>query len=239
MIITVEELKAIPAPGRTKTWNPIPHYEVLDKVNEVFTSQGITVLDTRVDVVNEGAQAFVAHTVDIDGNNDKSFQVGWRNSLDKSLSLGFTAGTTIMVCSNLVFNGEWIDFRRHTGRLDMETVHEMALKGVQLGIEKSQTFGAWMDNLRGIPTRPKDPEYLFVQMLRRDIVTRNKALDLLNAYDEEVDRYGETLYTVYNAATQTFRDAAMYLITQRSPKLNGLMDEFQQELGYHNIVTLN
>jgi len=129
MIITTEELRAIPTPERTRTWNPIPHYEVLDQVNRVFRDRGITVLDTRVDAINEGVQAFVTHTLDIDGNNDKSFQVGWRNSINKSLSLGFTAGNTILVCSNMVFNGEWIDFRRHTSGLEIETVYQMALEG--------------------------------------------------------------------------------------------------------------
>lgn len=231
MIITTEELRAIPTPERTRTWNPIPHYEVLDQVNRVFRDRGITVLDTRVDAINEGVQAFVTHTLDIDGNNDKSFQVGWRNSINKSLSLGFTAGNTILVCSNMVFNGEWIDFRRHTSGLEIETVYQMALEGVQLGVEKSLEFGQWMDGLREIPIRHKDPEYLFVQMLRKGIVPRSKMLDLVNGYDEEVKRYGNVLYTVYNTATQTFRDATLPLITDRSPKLNTLMDEFKVTRG--------
>jgi hypothetical protein len=229
--ITVDELKAIPAPERTTSWNPVPHYEVLEQVNKVLENLGITILKTRIDTVNKGAQVFAAHTLDIN-KEGKTFQIGWRNSIDKTLALGFTAGTTIVVCSNMVFNGQWIEFKKHTNQLEADTIYQMASKGIETGVNKSQEFGTWMDGLVGIQTQPKDAEFLFVEMLRRTIVPKTKALDLINAYDKERDRYGENLYSVYNAATQTFRDAQMYQISERSPRLNTLMDDFQNEVVY-------
>lgn len=220
MIISEAELKAIPAPERTATWNPIPHGDVLDQVNKVFADLGVGVLNTRIDVNPLGSNAFVTHRLDAKANKERHLQLGWRNSTDKTFSIGFTSGTHVIVCSNLVFSGQWMEFRRHTGSLEMETIYEMALEGTQATITKSHRMALWHDELKIIKRDRKEADHLFMEMVRFGVVAGQNVLDLSNAYDEEVKRYGESLYTVYNCATQTFRHLSLPTIAERSNLLN-------------------
>ena len=222
--ITRDELMAIPAPARTQTWNPIPHHEVYDQVDQVFRNMGVEVLNTRIDAHRSGMNVFVTHRLNVGGDSEKSIELGWRNSMNKTFALGFTSGTHIMVCSNLVFTGEWMDFRKHTSGLDTEIVMNMATKGINQVMTQAQTMVAWFDELREIPKNKTEIDLIFMQMLRRGVVPGAKMMDLINAYDEEVKRYGETLYTAYNCATQTFRDLSLPVITKKSTTLNNLIE---------------
>lgn len=229
MIISVDELRAIPAPERTTTWNPIPHYEVLDQVNKVFTDLGITVLDTRIDVNRLGNNAFVTHRMDKKSNDERFLQLGWRNSTNKTFSIGFTSGTHVIVCSNLVFSGQWMEFRKHTGNLNNDMVRQMALKGTRTTLLNSQKLALWHDEMKEIKRDRKDADHIFMEMVRKGVVAGRNILDLSNAYDEEVKRYGESLYTIYNCATQTFRNMSLPAIATRSEMLNRLMEDNMTE----------
>lgn len=223
MYISKDELMAIPAPERTKTWNPIPHGEVFNQVDSLFQEMGVEVLNSRIDVDKSGANAFVTHRLSVGASEERCLELGWRNSVAKKFSLGFTSGSHVIVCSNLVFSGSWVEFKRHTGSLEIETVREMALSGIQTTIERGTKLAAWHDQMRELPRSRRDADHLFMEMVRDLVVPTNKILELANAYDEEVKRYGESLYTVYNCATQTFRSSGLNTISERSMRLNSLI----------------
>jgi hypothetical protein len=224
MQISVEELKKIEAPEPTKTWNPIPHGQIFERVNETLHNLGIATLENRIDVNKSGTSAFVLHRLDLGEDKSERFlELGWRNSIDKTLSLGFTSGTHIIVCSNLVFSGSWMEFRKHYADLQLEHVQEMASNGVDRMIKQSQQLAIWHDQMKSLPRSPRDADHLFMQMVRLGIVPGKRILDMVNAYDEEKERYGETLYAVYNSATQAFRSLRLPSIAERSEPLNRLI----------------
>jgi hypothetical protein len=68
-------------------------------------------------------------------------------------------------------------------------------------------------------------DHLFMEMLRVGVVSSRQILDLSNAYDEEKARYGENLYTIFNCATQTFRELTLPTISERSYLLNELVQK--------------
>lgn len=228
MRIELDELQAIAAPEPTKTWNPIPHYEVYYEVEKCLEKLGITTVSTIIDTNKTGTNAFVTHKLDLGDaelNGERYPELGWRNSIDKKLSLGFTTGATVIVCSNLVFSGSWVDFRKHNNKLQYTTIREMANVGISEMIKHTYKWNAWHENLKEIPSNKEHTDHLFMRMLREGAVSSKQILDLVNAYDEEKDRYGESLYTAFNCATQTFRELALPTISDRSEILNRIIEE--------------
>lgn len=223
MQITAEELRAIEAPAPTKTWNPIPHGQILNQVNTVLEKMGVSTLNTIIDIDKKGNNAFVTHTIESEDMSERQTQIGWRNSISKDFSLGFTSGTNVVVCSNLVFSGQWMEFKRHTNTLQLERVQEMALSGIHQTLNQSQELADWHDQMKEIKRSKKEADHIFMNMIRKQVIAANQTLNLVNAYDEEVQRYGESLYTIYNCATQTFRNTSLPNIEWRSKKLNELM----------------
>lgn len=232
MKIELDELKAIETPAPTKTWNPIPHIEIYNEVERSLENLGIKTIDSIIDTNKTGTNCFVTHKLDLgDEENDKERypELGWRNSIDKKLSLGFTTGSHVIVCSNLVFSGDWIEFHKHNSRLSEFTVREMANRGISEMIKNTYKLNSWHDSLKEITRTKEYIDHLFMTMLRQGAVSSKKILDLVNAYDEEVERYGENLYTAYNCATQTFRDMTLPTISERSGILNRIIEEDRQK----------
>jgi len=58
------------------------------------------------------------------GHHDTRLTMGCRASNDKSLSLGFLTGLNSTVCSNLMFTGDIVELRRHTGDKVWEDLKE-------------------------------------------------------------------------------------------------------------------
>ena len=228
--ITKEELKSIPTPEPTKTWNPIPHIEVYDKINEVIKNMNVEVLNTRIDAHRSGKNVFVIHRLSVGGDDERSIEFGWRNSINKNFALGFTSGTHITVCSNLVFTGEWMDFRKHTSGLNCDIINDMTTRGINYVVGEAQNMLVWFDELRNTQTTKPQIDSIFIRMLKSGLVPGIKILNLMNAYDEEIDRYGENLYSLYNCATQTFRDLSLPVITKKSSELNKLIEMEMSEI---------
>ena len=108
--------------------------------------------------------------------------------------------------------------------LDIDRIIEMAVEGVDYGLEQSRLFSAWHSELNNYQITMEASSHLLLQMVRNGVVPVTKTIELVNAYDEEQERYGDTLGAVYNAATQTFREAPLGLTMGRSERLNLLVD---------------
>ena len=68
---------------------------------------------------------------------NKSFSSDWtrciglRNSHDKSFSVGLSAGISVMVCSNMAFGGTTIIKRRHTSRIELTELVDIAVNELE------------------------------------------------------------------------------------------------------------
>src|SRR5262249_35129285 len=112
--VTREELDAVPTPAATATWFPVPHGTCVATVQRALTESGFEVRQTRFGLSRGDARMFA--TVDLSSPlaTGVSLAVGIRNSLDKSLPLGFVAGNRVFVCDNLAFRSELSVTREHT-----------------------------------------------------------------------------------------------------------------------------
>jgi hypothetical protein len=111
------ELKKYPAPTRTATYTPVSHQDVLDLVTTKARLAGLVPAgDENVNLIlsKKGQRMFgVAKYEHVEG---RVITLGFRNSYDKSTSIGIATGQTVMVCSNMCFSGRDATFmRRHTG----------------------------------------------------------------------------------------------------------------------------
>src|SRR5437899_567394 len=104
--VSREELKAIPVPEGTRTFKPIPHYEIVEALVEALTFRYIGVVRDEYAVSPDGMRMF--GVLDLETAFDGCrFAIGLRNSNDKSLRLALTCGVRVFVCDNLSFQGEF------------------------------------------------------------------------------------------------------------------------------------
>src|SRR5688500_1250475 len=104
--VSRDELRTIPVPETTRTFKPIPHYEIVDALVEALGFRYIAVVRDEYAVSPDGMKMF--GVLDLETQFDGCrFAIGIRNANDKSMRLGLTSGIRVFVCDNLSFQGEF------------------------------------------------------------------------------------------------------------------------------------
>ena len=112
-----DEIARVPTPIGTTSWKPVPHREVIEAVSDVVNSRGWRILDEQYGLARDGQKLFGVMRINRSSSTEWSRCIGIRNSHDRSLSVGLTAGITVLVCSNLAFGGSMVIKRRHTRQI--------------------------------------------------------------------------------------------------------------------------
>src|SRR5206468_11536841 len=97
-----------------KTWFPVRHSDVLEAVGRTLQGAGFLVRANQIALTRENARMFATMDLTTPLAEGVTLAVGVRNSIDKSLPLGFCAGSRVFVCDNLAFRSELVVHRKHT-----------------------------------------------------------------------------------------------------------------------------
>src|SRR4249920_254130 len=87
--VSREELKMIPVPESTRTFKPIPHYEIVDALVEALSFRHIGVVRDEYAVSPDGMKMFGVLDLETQMEGCR-FSIGIRNSHDKSIRLAMT-----------------------------------------------------------------------------------------------------------------------------------------------------
>ena len=218
------EVMAIPAPAYTKTWHPVPHREVITSLEQVVTGRGVGIMNETYSITNKGANLFGAWTLDI-GLEGKQVQMGFRNSTDKSFAVGICAGTWVMVCSNMQFRGDFIEFRKHTSGLEVIDLLTIGTRAFDKVVTEGQNLIEWQNQLVDYPIKEQDFKCLTFDAMKGGVFGANHFNAFLTAYDEEKALTGnDSLYEFHGAATRMIRNINLFSIDTRTRVLGNLCD---------------
>jgi len=120
--ITRQELAMIPTPEPTPTWKPIPHAQVAELAINESQRRGWNIVSEDYGLATKEHKMFGVLRFSPEGRPDITRALGFRNSHDKTLAVGLTAGLNIRVCSNLCFSGEIVVHRKHTSGIEVESL---------------------------------------------------------------------------------------------------------------------
>ena len=104
--LTREELKLVPSPEGTDTYQPVPHHEIATTLLEALTFRHIAVARDEYAVSEDGMKMFGLLDLETTFEGCR-FLIGVRNSNDKSMRLAMTVGHRVFVCDNMSFSGDF------------------------------------------------------------------------------------------------------------------------------------
>lgn len=221
-------IMAIPSPAYTKTWHPISHKEVITSLDTVIKNKGIKVRQETYSVKNNGRNIFGTWVLDIE-KKGKLIQVGFRNSIMKNFAVGFCAGTWVIACSNMMFKGEFIEFRKHTSGIDYDELLEIEDRTLDQVIKQGNELIEWQNGLR----KHKLDEPVFKQItydaMDQGILAPNHFNAFLQAHTEELELVKSkngTLYEFHGAITRMNRELNLFTIDNRTRDLGVLCDQY-------------
>ena len=121
----------VQTPQGTESWKPVPHIEVIEAVSEVVKAHNWTITEEQFGLARGGQKLFGVMKINRSSSSDWVRCIGLRNSHDKSFSVGLSAGISVMVCSNMAFGGSTVIKRRHTSRIELTQLVDMAVNELE------------------------------------------------------------------------------------------------------------
>ncbi len=105
----------VPTPRHTQTWTPIPHIDLVTRVEHTIRSNGLIIGNQAHSLTHDGSRYFGLMEIQRrETDQDYCWVLGLRNSHDKTFPAGIVAGSQVLCCDNLSFSGEVKIARKHT-----------------------------------------------------------------------------------------------------------------------------
>jgi hypothetical protein len=124
-----DQLDRVEPPPPTDTWFPVKHATVIDTVGAALEDAGFSVKAQKFALSRGDHRLFCTMDLASPLSDGVAVAVGVRNSTDKSLPLGFCAGSRVFVCDNLAFRSELMVRRKHS-RFGQERFREAICQAV-------------------------------------------------------------------------------------------------------------
>ena len=192
--------------------------------------------------------------LDSENGNALRFCIGYRNSYDKSLPLQLVFGSVVVVCSNMMFQGENFSFRKHTkGKAENESeakfyedfknlLDKAIKKGVEIHNLNHETRNEWQKTyfkddsvlaefLGGLVFCKNGAEVHF----KKGFALNNQQLSILKS---EIDnpKHSEferdelsrkfSVWAVYNCITEALKKSRPELVSEQYLSAHNYMDYF-------------
>ena len=226
---TRSEVMAVPAPQFTDTWHPVSHAEVLRAVFAGIEYNGMNISRDHHSMTQNGNNLFSVFTLADMTQDGTEFQIGLRNSINKQMAIGITIGYNIMVCSNMIFSGEYITFRKHTGGLSLDELNYMVAMAIMKAELKLTTEHNRQQSMKEITPSNRAMKLMTYDAMVNGGLTPSKFNTFLEAYDAEARLNGDTLFSWLGAGTRTCRGDSLISIARKTPRLTAIADEYMMQ----------
>lgn len=201
-----QDLPAIVTPEATDTHRPIAHATLVESILESLVYRQLEVVRDEYAVTPDGMRLFGFLEVNIEHGGVRLALV-FRNSHDKSFSLGLLAGYRTFCCDNLAFHGEFIAVaKKHTKRVNLEEVVGVGVDKIQRHFQKvTATLDAWRDH--ALPDAHAKAVIYDAFVAGQLDVPKRLAPDVHRLYfePEHEEFRPRTFYSLSNAFTSAFK----------------------------------
>lgn len=226
--VTEAEVMAAPWVPFTDTWHPTHHSLLLDALAASIYDADLEVMSKEFSMTKNGMDMFV--TMILAGNGeDKRWMLGARNSMQMSYAVGVCAGLHITVCTNMVFTGEFVEFRKHTKGLDSGELERLAGSAIGTITTELPKLTEWHQGLREAMLPEHHFKVLTFEAMRQGALPPSQFNHFLTHYDEEreVNDSPGTLYDFHGAGTRAMRNSSLFRVSDRNQALNRVVNNYR------------
>jgi len=222
-------VRSVPEPDFTETWHPHGHGKVIDATALAVKNLGLEVKEKRYSLAGGGSKMFGLWQVE--EKDGKHNCIGFRNSMDKSMSIGYISILTVIVCTNQITHGNYFQLRRHTSGLDVDQLALLATDAIGKVATDFNTTNAWHEGLKEVKLQYERIERLTIQAMRIGVLLPTKFNEfdtLLFGNKDESPSYDQTLYGFHGALTQVIREQSYGKNVWINQKITSFVDEIRR-----------
>jgi len=223
-----QQVAQVPTPSATRTWQPIPHENLLNQVERSLAGKGLQVVQQAHALWGDGDRYFglmeLSHS---DESTEYGLVLGLRNSHDKSTTASIALGSQVFVCDNLSFFGEVVLARKHTRFIqrDLPGIVAQAMPSLSdMRVTHDERVAAYKQ------TTFTDPEVhdLLIRAVDDRVLPVSYLPEVLQEWrepsHEEFREDGRSAWRLHNGFTEALKGKSLALLPYRSHRLQGLLD---------------
>lgn len=119
-----KDLINLEVPQETAHYKPIGYKRLIDETMEMLDKNNLKIVSRRYQT-NRALDAAIAY-YNVEGPDVPfGFQIGWRNSYNRSMSFAFVSGVHVWICGNGMISGDETFRRKHQGTVSLDLRTEM------------------------------------------------------------------------------------------------------------------
>jgi hypothetical protein len=230
-LATREEVANTSTPSPTNTWQPIPHIELIERVEEALELNKLEIGNVAHALSHGGARYFGLMEIRSPelAADDYAYVLGIRNSHDKKFPAGLLCGSQCFLCDNLAFSAEVKITRKHTKFIQRDLVPL-----VQTSIGRLMTTWRQQDErlerYKQHGLTDEQVHDLVIRSVDVGILPNRKVPDLLKEWREPhyEEFSGRNAWSLFNAYTEVLKGNLTEL-PKRTERLHAILDS---EIGW-------
>lgn len=203
--ITRADLALIPVPESTDTFQPIPHHQLVDCLDEALALRCFRILRSQFAASSDGMKLFGLLEINA-ALEGVRFAIGLRNANDKSMRLGLVAGYRVKICDNMMFQGDFNPLlAKHTKGLDLIESISLGVDRIHRGFEPLKRS---IETKRLMQISDDEARVLIYQAFLEEKfpISLIKSVHQ-NYFSPPYEEFGErTFWSLENAFTESFKD---------------------------------
>jgi hypothetical protein len=222
---------AAQVPIATNSYAPIPNSFFLNDVPlRINQRENLSVVGSRTYTNLLGTQ--LVHFNDVIDNRrhgeqgEITMMLGSRNSYDKSRAAVLAAGATVMICSNGLFAGDMMTFKRkHTGSI-AEELNTKVDEAIDSMVDGFNTILVEVEVMKNFDLTIRDKaEILGVIYFEKNMVTPNQLTIIKDELNNSPHFRGNSLWDLYNNITESLKRSHPFNHIENHIKLHKFMSE--------------
>ena len=214
---SMEELAAIPLPKETHSYKPVSHQALASMLGAMASDllPEFELVNTQFGLARDGQQMFGVHTFK-NGSSAMSLSIGFRNSYNKSLSVGIAVGGQVFVCDNLCLQGDVTVLKKHTLNV-VASLESLALSAIYKSRSAFNQIQEDAEVMKGIPLSDEDAYRTIGLIYGHGIITPRQIPVVKKEWLEPSHDVFENrnLWSFYNAVTEALKSSPPQSIMER------------------------
>jgi len=202
-----QELDLIALPPQTDSYTPVSHYGLTDRIltisRDILTDY--TLVGEKYAIGRQGNQLFALLNFKRD-HNELGLSVAFRNSYDRSMSVGMAIGASCFVCDNLALNGDIVVMKKHTKNVwtALEDLTISTLYKSQKNLDKVITDS---ERLKALPMIDLEAAHLMGELYFGEIISPRQLTVVRDEWlkPSHADFQPRNKWSFFNAVTEALK----------------------------------
>lgn len=225
MYVNRHELDLVPLPEETDSYQPVSHYQLADRLltigQDILTDYCL--VGEKYALARQGQQMFAFLQFGKE-EEELGLSIAFRNSYDRSMSVGLAIGASVFICDNLALTGDIAVMKKHTKNV-WTSLEDLAISTIYKSQKNYRDIQVAAELMRGTPFSNADAFATLGLLFGRDIIS----LRQIPVVREEWLRPGHDAFrernawSFYNACTEALKSCAPSAIMEKHIQLHNEM----------------